>query len=67
MSKYRNITKLAKPGTSTTLSYVVNIYRNGDFRFAYCYNGWSCHDMHDEVRLLRRRFPDYKGWKVEQS
>lgn len=67
MANYRNITKLSRPGTSNTLSYVVNIYRDGEFRLAYQFKGWSGTAMQEEIVMLKRRFPDYRGWKVEQG
>ena len=34
MNSYRTVTKLATPGSSKKLDYVVNIYHNGKFKFA---------------------------------
>ena len=61
----RTIQKLSSPGTSTALDYIVNIYKNGKFRFAYRYQGWSSGEVENEVKILRNRFPDYNGWRIE--
>lgn len=60
-----NIEKLSSPGTSTMLDYVVNVYKDGTFKVAYRYKGWSGAMVEDEVKLLKSRFPDYRGWKIE--
>jgi hypothetical protein len=65
MSKYRNITKLSSPGSSSSLDYVVNIYKDGNFRLAYRYKGWSGTAVEEEIKFLKARFPDYQGWKIE--
>jgi hypothetical protein len=59
------IQKLSSPGTSKMLDYVVNVYKDGVFKVAYRYEGWSGTAVEDEVRMLRSRFPDYNGWKIE--
>ena len=64
MGNMSNVTKLTVPGTSKMLDYVVNIYQNDVFKFAYRYQGWSGTAVHDEVKLLRRRFPDHKGYSI---
>lgn len=67
MAKYRNITKLSKPGLSTPRAIAVNLYRDGTFRLAYKYEGWETDAVQEEIKLLKNRFPDYKGWKVEKG
>jgi hypothetical protein len=67
MAKYRKITKLAKPGSSTSDAAVVNIYQNGVFKLAYKYKDWSSDDIQKEIIFLQNRFPDYRGWKVEKG
>lgn len=62
---YTSVYKLSSPGTSKNLDYVVNIYKDGHFKLAYRYKGWSGPSVEDEVKLLQSRFPDYKGWRIE--
>lgn len=59
------IEKLSSPGTSKALDYVVNVYKDGSFKVAYRYNGWSGDAVETEVKFLKSRFPDYRGWKIE--
>lgn len=59
------IQKLSSPGSSKTLDHVVNVYKNGNFRFAFRYQGWPEEAVEDEVKILKNRFPDYNGWKIE--
>lgn len=58
------IQKLSTPGTSKMLDYVVNLYKDGNFKLAYRYRGWSGSAVEDEIKLLKTRFPDYKGWEI---
>ena len=58
----RTVTKLASPGSSKTLDYVVNIYRNGKFKFAYRYRDWTEEAVINEINLLRVRFSDSDGY-----
>ena len=65
MNSYRTVTKLASPGSSKELGYVVNIYHNGKFKFAYLYRDWSEEAVTDEVQFLRSRFSDTNGFLVK--
>lgn len=65
MNSYRTVTKLASPGSSKKLDYVVNIYHNGKFKFAYRYRDWSEEAVTDEVQFLRSRFSDTNGFLVK--
>ena len=65
MNSYRTVTKLASPGSSKELDYVVNIYHNGKFKFAYRYRDWSEEAVTDEVQFLRSRFSDTNGFLVK--
>ena len=65
MNSYRTVTKQASPGSSKELDYVVNIYHNGKFKFAYRFKDWSKEAMTDEVKLLNIRFPDNSGYLIK--
>ena len=65
MNSYRTVTKLASPGSSKKLDYVVNIYHNGKFKFAYRYRDWSEEAVTDEVQFLRSRFSDTNGFLIK--
>jgi hypothetical protein len=58
----RTVTKLSAPGSSKELDYVVNIYHNGKFKFAYRYRDWTEEAVLDEVRLLSIRFSNSNGF-----
>ncbi len=62
MNSYRTVTKHASPGSSKELDYVVNIYHNGKFKFAYRYRDWSKEAVLDEVKLLNARFSHCNGY-----
>ena len=61
----RTVTKLAAPRSSKELDYVVNIYHNGKFKFAYRYQDWTEEAVSDEVRLLSIRFSDTNGYLLK--
>ena len=65
MNSYRTVTKIASPGSSKELDYVVNIYHNGKFKFAYRYKDWSEEAVSKEINLLRSRFSDNNGFIVK--
>lgn len=65
MNSYRTVTKLATPGSSKKLDYVVNIYHNGKFKFAYRFKDWSEEAVDKEVGFIRTRFPDANGFLVK--
>ena len=65
MNSYRTVTKIASPGSSKELDYVVNIYHNGKFKFAYRYKDWSEEAVSKEINLLRSRFSDNNGFLVK--
>lgn len=60
-----NIEKQSSPGKSQMLDYVVNIYKDGKFKVAYRYPGWSGTDVEDEVKTLRGRYPQSRGWSID--
>lgn len=64
MNSYRTVTKLATPGSSKKLDYVVNIYHNGKFKFAYRFKDWSEEAVTTEVQFIRTRFSDCNGFLV---
>lgn len=64
MNSYRTVTKLASPGSSKELDYVVNIYHNGKFKFAYRFKDWSEEAVTNEVGFIRSRFSDMNGFLV---
>ena len=64
MNSYRTVTKLASPGSSKELDYVVNIYHNGKFKFAYRFKDWSEEAVTTEVQFIRSRFSDMNGFLV---
>ena len=64
MNSYRTVTKQASPGSSKELDYVVNIYHNGKFKFAYRFQDWSEEAVTKEVVFIRTRFPDSSGFLV---
>ena len=64
MNSYRTVTKIASPGSSKELDYVVNIYHNGKFKFAYRYKDWTEEAVTKELVLLRSRFSDMNGFLV---
>lgn len=61
----RTVTKLSAPGSSKELDYVVNIYHNGKFKFAYRYRDWTEEAVLNEVRLLSIRFSDSNGFMLK--
>jgi hypothetical protein len=65
MNSYRTVTKIASPGSSKELDYVVNIYHNGKFKFAYRYRDWSEEAVIKELDLLRIRFSDNNGYLIK--
>ena len=65
MNSYRTVTKLASPGSSKELDYVVNIYHNGKFKFAYRYRDWTQEAVDKEVDILRIRFSDNNGFMIK--
>ena len=65
MNSYRTVTKIASPGSSKELDYVVNIYHNGKFKFAYRYKNWTEEAVSKEINLLRSRFSDNNGFIVK--
>lgn len=65
MNSYRTVTKQASPGSSKKLDYVVNIYHNGKFKFAYRFRDWSEEAVISEVQFIRTRFPDINGFLVK--
>lgn len=64
MNSYRTVTKQASPGSSKELDYVVNIYHNGKFKFAYRFKDWSEEAVTTEVQFIRTRFSDNNGFLV---
>ena len=64
MNSYRTVTKMASPGSSKKLDYVVNIYHNGKFKFAYRFKDWSEEAVTTEVQFIRSRFSDSNGFLV---
>ena len=64
MNSYRTVTKIASPGSSKELDYVVNIYHNGKFKFAYRFKDWSEEAVTKEVTFIRTRFSDCNGFLV---
>jgi hypothetical protein len=64
MNSYRTVTKQAAPGSSKELDYVVNIYHNGKFKFAYRFKDWSEEAVTTEVSFIRTRFSDMNGFTV---
>ena len=65
MNSYRTVTKIASPGSSKELDYVVNIYHNGKFKFAYRYRDWTEEAVSEELGILRIRFSDSNGFLVK--
>ena len=65
MNSYRTVTKQASPGSSKNLDYVVNIYHNGKFKFAYRFKDWSEEAVVNEVKLLSIRFSDVNGYLLK--
>jgi hypothetical protein len=65
MNSYRTVTKQATPGSSKNLDYVVNIYHNGKFKFAYRFKDWSQEAVDKEVGFIRTRFSDANGFLVK--
>ena len=61
----RTVTKLASPGSSKELDYVVNIYHNGKFKFAYRYRDWTKEAVSRELDILRIRFSDNNGFMIK--
>ena len=65
MNSYRTVTKIASPGSSKELDYVVNIYHNGKFKFAYRFKDWSEEAVTKEVTFIRSRFSDNNGFVIK--
>ena len=65
VNSYRTVSKQASPGSSKELDYVVNIYHNGKFKFAYRYKNWTEEAVNKEINLLRSRFTEYSGFIVK--
>jgi hypothetical protein len=65
MNSYRTVTKQASPGSSKELDYVVNIYHNGKFKFAYRFKDWSEEAITNEVKLIQIRFSDSNGYLIK--
>ena len=65
MNSYRTVTKLASPRPSKELDYVVSIYHNGKFKFAYRYEDWTKEAVANEIPLLENRFGYASGYLVK--
>ena len=65
VNSIRTVTKLSAPGSSKKLDYVVNIYHNGKFKFAYRYRDWTEEAVLKELDLLRIRFSDSNGFMLK--
>jgi hypothetical protein len=65
MNSYRTVTKSATPGSSKNLDYVVNIYHNGRFKFAYRFKDWSKEAVDKEIMFIKNRFSDANGFLVK--
>jgi len=65
MNSYRTVTKLASPRLSQDLDYVVSIYHNGKFKFAYRYQDWTKEAVAKEIPLLENRFAYSSGYLVK--
>jgi hypothetical protein len=65
MNSYRTVTKLAFPKSSKELDYVVHIYHNGKFKFAYRYENWTKEAVSKEISLLENRFAHSNGFIVK--
>jgi hypothetical protein len=55
---------MATPGSSEKLDYVVNIYHNGKFKFAYRFKDWSKEAVDKEVVFIKKRFSDSNGYLI---
>lgn len=60
-----NIQKLSSPGTSKSMDYIVNLYKDGTFRVAYRYKGWTEDAVKNEIKIIETRYPDYNGYTIE--
>jgi hypothetical protein len=47
------------------LDYVVNIYCKGQFVKAYRFQGFSGTAVHDEIKYLRRQYPEDQGYTLD--
>lgn len=62
----RTVTKLAVPGSSKELDYVINIYHNGEFKFAYRYKDWTLEAVEREISILETRFSSCNGYTISK-
>lgn len=59
-----NVPTKAEPFSS--MEYVVNVYKDGEFVLAYRYTGYSGNAMMEEVKYLREsKYPIAEGYTLE--
>lgn len=63
----KTIKKSSSPSVSNSNRYAINLYKNDKFLVAYLYEGWDIDNVNTEVSILKNRFPDYRGFRVELS
>ena len=63
----KTIKKSASFGISNSKRYAVNLYKNDKFLVSYLYEGWDLDSVNKELSILKNRFPDYRGFRVELS
>jgi len=63
----KTIKKSSSPSVSNSNRYAINLYKNDKFLVAYLYEGWDINSVNTEVSILKNRFPDYRGFRVELS
>ncbi len=64
INSYKNILKMSVPGESQGNTYVINVYRHGEFKMAYKYVDWTEDAVNREVSLLENRFSSASGFSV---
>lgn len=67
MLSRKTIRKSPSPSFSNETRYAINLYKNDKFLVAYIYEGWDINSVNTEVSILKNRFPDYRGFRVELS
>lgn len=64
INSIRNVFKQRFSGKDTNNVFYINIYRNGEFKFAYRYVDWTPDAIADEAVKLESRFSPHNGFSV---
>lgn len=64
INSLRNVFKQRFPGKTGNNVFYVNIYRNGEFKFAFRFVDWTPEAVEQEILKIESRFPQSSGFSV---